>query len=327
MPSIDYPLERLLEYRPALTARDDFDSFWDQTLSDAREMNLNPLVESVDYPVKHLRVHRLSYAGYGGDRIKGLYLVPEGIEGKLPPVIVYHGYSGGAGQVHLHLPWLMLGCAVIAVDTRGQGGETGDPGGYHDGSTMGWMTQGIGDPHDYYYRRAYTDCVRAVDFAATRDELDMSRLTVTGGSQGGGLSLAVAGLDPRVKLTMADVPFLCHFERAADIAAAGPYQELQRYFAKYPERVPQAQTTLSYFDGMNLASRVQPDGRMLWSVALWDDVCPPSTVFAAYHNCPVSIDEDRKQIAIYPYNKHEGGGGLQKERQIAWLAQTLRMGL
>ncbi len=327
MPSIDYPLEKLLEYRPPLTARPDFDEFWKRTLSEARAVDLNPLIEPVDYPIKSLHVNRLSYAGYGGDRIKGLYILPDKADGKLPPVIVYHGYSGGAGQVHLHLPWLLMGCAVIAVDTRGQGGETGDPAGYHDGTIGGWMTQGLTDPDDYYYRRAYTDCVRAVDFAASRDELDLTKLTITGGSQGGGLSLAVAGLEPRVKFTMADVPFLCHFGRATDIAANGPYQELQRYFAKYPDRVELGYATLSYFDGMNLASRTQSQGRMLWSVALWDDVCPPSTVFAAYHHCPVPIDEDRKQIAIYPYNKHEGGGGIHKERQIAWLSNALRLPL
>lgn len=320
MPSIDFPLAKLVDYRPALTAPDDFDDFWRETLAECRRDDLAPVVEPLEYPLAGVRAHRLSYAGYHGHRIHGLYLLPAAADNRpAPTLIVYHGYSGGAGLVHQHLPWVMLGCGVIAVDTRGQGGETGDPEGYSGGSSMGWMTQGILNPRDYYYRRAYCDCVRAVDFAHTRPELDNSKLAVTGGSQGGGLSLAVAGLDPRVLVALPDVPFLCHFDRALDIALAGPYQELQRYAAKYPRHLPAMLQTLAYHDGMNLASRINPACRMLWSVGLWDDVCPPSTVYAAYNHCPATV----KQIEIYPYNKHEGGGGEQVERKLAFLKEAL----
>lgn len=328
MPSIDWPLERLLEYKPPLSREPDFDEFWTSTLDEARALPLNAVVESVDYPIRDVRVQRLSYAGFGGHRIRGLYLRPAGADDQQVPVIIcYHGYSGSAGFIHQHLPWVMMGCAVVAVDTRGQGGETGDLGGYSNGTTMGWMTQGVLDPADYYYRRAYTDCVRAVDFACSRDDLDTSRLAVTGGSQGGGLSIAVAGLDPRVRILMPDVPFLCHYERAVEIGAAGPYIELQAFFAKYPQHVAQAMRTLSYFDGMNLAASINPKAHTLWSVGLWDDVCPPSTVFAAYRHCPVPEAEGQKQIAVYPYNKHEGGGGAQRERQIAFYSEALRLPL
>ncbi|MCC7494887.1 MAG: acetylxylan esterase [Fimbriimonadaceae bacterium] len=324
MPSIDMPLAKLLEYRPELTREPDFAAFWEQTLAATRQHPLNALVEPVPYPANGVLVHRLSYAGYGGQRVNGWYLLPEGASGPVPALICYHGYSGGAGWVHQYLPWVMLGCGVVAVDTRGQGGETGDLGGYGNGTITGWMTQGLLEPTDYYYRRAYTDCVRAVDFVCQRPELDTSKLAVKGGSQGGGLTIAVAGLDSRVMLSLPDVPFLCHYPRAIDISANGPYIELQRYFARYPEHIATALRTLSYFDGHNLAAGMNPAGRSLWSVGLWDDVCPPSTVYAAYHACPLPENDFGKQIAVYPYNKHEGGGAAQVERQIAWLAEQLQ---
>lgn len=323
MPSIDLPLERLLEYRPELTCPPDFDAFWQATLDEARQRPLDPILEPVKYPVSGADVFRLTYAGFGGDRVHGWYLRPKQ-ERPAPALIVYHGYSGSKMVVHTHLPWVMMRLAVIAVDARGQGGDTGDPAGYSGGSVTGWMTQGILDPADYYYRRVYTDCVRAVDFACSREELDTTRLAVTGGSQGGGLSIAVAGLDPRVILSMPDVPYLCHFQRAIDISAAGPYLELQQYCARFPHHVEAAFRTLAYHDGMNLASRMNPAGRTLWSVGLWDDVCPPSTVYAAYHHCPIPEEDGRKQIAVYRFNKHEGGGVYQRERQIAWLAEQLQ---
>jgi cephalosporin-C deacetylase len=326
MPSIDYGYEKLVTYQPPLTHQPDFDAFWAATLAETRTHELNAVVDVLDYPIADVLAHRLSYAGYGGHRIQGLFLLPRAAaERRVPVVIVYHGYTGGAGMVHTHLPWVMMGCAVIAVDTRGQGGDTGEPGGYLGGSVVGWMTNGILDPADYYYRRAYVDCVRAVDFACSRPDLDCSRLCVTGGSQGGGLSVAVAGLEPRVRVCMPDVPFLSHFQRAVDIAPAGPYPEIANYLAKYPHTTEDVWRTLSYFDGMNLAARIQADTRMLWSVGLWDDVCPPSTVYAAYNHCPVP--EGRKQMAVYPYNKHEGGGGWQRERQIAFLHDALALPL
>jgi cephalosporin-C deacetylase len=320
MPSIDMPLEKLVDYRPPLTREPDFDSFWQITLAEARALPLDPQLDAVDYPVRAVEAVRLSYAGFGGDRVHGLYLRPRG-GSHLPVVIAYHGYSGWCGEIHAHLPWVMLGCAVVAVDTRGQGGLTGDPGGYHGGSTMGWMTQGILDPKDYYYRRAYTDCVRAVDFVESQDVLDQSRIAITGGSQGGGLTLAVAGLDQRVAVAMPDVPFLCHYGRAGDIALAGPYLELQKYFQRYPDQVEAAQRTLSYFDGMNLAAGMNPACKLFCSVGLWDDVCPPSTVYAAYNHCPAPAGAG-KQMAVYPYNKHEGGGAAQREKQLAYLAEA-----
>lgn len=324
MPSIDMPLEQLREYRPPLTRQDDHAEFWATTLAETRAHDLAPVFDLVEYPIRDVLVHKLSYAGFGGHRIHGWYLLPRGTEEQpVPPVVVYHGYSGSAGFVHQLLPWVMLGCAVVAVDTRGQGGETGDPGGYSGGSTMGWMTQGMLEPLDYFYRRAYSDCVRAIDFVCSRPELDAEHLTVAGGSQGGGLCLAVAGLDQRVRICLPDVPFLCHFDRAARIALNGPYLEIQRYFQRFPQHAETALRTLSYFDAMNLAADIRPDCRMLWSVALWDDVCPPSTVFAAYHHCPVPEVDGGKEMAIYPYNSHEGGGGWQKERQLAWLHEAL----
>ena len=54
----------------------------------------------------------------------------------------------------------------------------------------------------------YLGCVRANDFLMTRKRFDGKTLGVTGGSQGGALSIITAGLDPRVKLLAAYYPAL-----------------------------------------------------------------------------------------------------------------------
>jgi cephalosporin-C deacetylase len=52
----------------------------------------------------------------------------------------------------------------------------------------------------------------------------------------------------------------------------------------------------------------------LFSVTLMDEICPPSTVFAAYH-----AYGGPKDIRGYPFNDHEGGEAFQQCEQLTWL--------
>src|SRR5262249_22155289 len=155
-------------------------------------------------------------SGYGGQPIKGWFIVPRGSTRPLPCVVEYIGYGGGRG---LPLDWLLFpsaGYAHFVMDTRGQGstwrqGDTPDletEGG--NAQYPGWMTRGILSPATYYYRRVFTDAVRAVEAARGRPEVDPEKIVLTGPSQGGGITLAAAGLVPDVLAAMPDVPFLCH---------------------------------------------------------------------------------------------------------------------
>ena len=172
------------------------------------------------------------------------------------------------------------------------------------------MTRGIERPEDYYYRRVFTDAVRAVDAVRTLPQVDPDRVAVVGGSQGGGITIAAAGLTPGLVAAMPDVPFLSHFERAVGLTDADPYQEIVRYLSVHRGAEERVFDTLAYFDVVNLAKRATAPA--LFSVALHDPVCPPSTVFAAYNHY-AGAD---KAISVYHHNMHEGGQAYQ------WLAQT-----
>lgn len=297
MPIFDKPLEQLRQYRPSLTREPDFDAFWQATLAKAAEIPLQATFTPYDYPVRNATIYDVRYTGWNGARIAAWYIRPQG-PGPFPALVVYHGYSGSKGQPHNHFLWVLQGYAVLAVDTRGQSGFSTDPTVYSTGHIKGWMTAGILDPQEYYYRGAYVDCVRALDVLATRPEVDMTHVGLTGGSQGGGLSLAVAALDRRPVVAMADIPYLCHFERAVDMALRMPYLEISDYIKQYPEHERQVWRTLSYFDNMNLAPRIQCP--TLISVGLVDDICAPSSIFATYNHL-----ECEKDIAIFRYHNHE----------------------
>ncbi len=182
------------------------------------------------------------------------------------------------------------------------------------------MTRGILDHHDYYYRRVFIDGVRAVRVAQAHSRIDSTRIALVGASQGGGISLAVAGLLPDdVSLLMCDVPALCDFPRAIELAEENPYFEIVNYLRVHRERRDEALRTLAYFDGVLLGSRARAPG--LFSIALMDTVCPPSTQYAAYNSYG-----GPKECALYHYNDHEGGGAVHQARQIDWLRRRWRLG-
>ena len=181
----------------------------------------------------------------------------------------------------------------------------------------GFMTRGILDKKTYYYRRVFADAVRAVEAALSNDAVDASRIAVAGVSQGGGITLAVAGLAPAllddaVAIAMPDVPFLCHYRRATEIVDTHPYGEIAAYCKAHRDKIETVFETLSYFDGVNFAPRTT--ARALFSTALMDDICPPSTVYAAYN-----YYAGDKQIHVWPYNRHEGGQSFQLIEQLNYM--------
>ncbi|MCZ7539269.1 MAG: acetylxylan esterase [Anaerolineae bacterium] len=317
MAFFDLSLEELQAYQPPREEPPDFDAFWAETLAAARQHPLNARFEAVDFGLRLMDTYDVTFAGYGGQPIKGWFMLPRGVRGPLPCVVEYIGYGGGRGFPHEWLTFAAAGFAYLIMDTRGQGGSwrQGDTSDVSDGAnphTPGFMTQGILDPRSYYYRRLYTDAVRAIEAARSHPAVDPARVVATGISQGGGLAVAVSGLVPDLAVTMPNVPFLCHFRRAIGLTADHPYQEIVRYLSVHRDKVETVFRTLSYFDGMSFAARSQ--ARALYSTALMDMICPPSTVFAAYNYVTAP-----KEMRVYQFNNHEGGGGHHTLEQIHYL--------
>lgn len=318
----DLPLEQLNTYRPQRNEPADFDAFWNETLEMARSFSLAADFKPVNFGLKLVETYDVTFAGYGGQPIKGWLLLPRQRTDPLPCVVEYIGYGGGRGFPIDWLMWSAAGYAHLVMDTRGQGsvwlhGDTPDVETESSNPQVpGFMTRGILNPRAYYYRRLYTDAVRAVEAARSHPAIDPQYVAVTGGSQGGGLSLAVAGLVPDIFAVMPDVPFLCDIRTATGLVDTEPYHEIAKYCQVHRDQVEQVFETLAYFDGMNFAVRATAPA--LFSAGLMDDTCPPRTVFAAYHyyNGP-------HQIKVYPYNQHEGGESFQDLEKIRFLAGLL----
>jgi cephalosporin-C deacetylase len=328
---IDMPLSELQTYRPDVAEPEDFDAFWADSIAAARSTPLDLRVQPVANKLALLDTYDLTFAGWGGTPVRAWLHVPGGADGPLPTVVQYHGYSMGRGFPHSNTLWAQAGYAHLVLDTRGQGWAVGGSSETADTApesglshSPGFMTAGILDPATYYYRRVYLDAVRLLEAAGELDLVDESRLVVTGGSQGGGLAIAAAGLAPLAGIRLLgaapDVPFLCHFERALELAPSRPYTEIVEYLAGWRHHAAAAYRTLSYVDGVNLARRAEVPA--LFSVALMDPVCPPSTVYAAFnHWGGRAAEAPASEIRVYPHNQHEGGGAYQLDAQLDWFAE------
>lgn len=295
----------LRTYRGSALDPADFDDFWKSTLEEACELDLGVTLTPVETGLRTIEVFDVAFVGFGGTPVRAWLRIPAGATGPLPAVVQFVGYGGGRGNAVENLIWSSAGFVHFQMDTRGQGsswstGDTADPVGSGP-QGAGFMTRGIESRETYYYRRVFVDAVRAIEAARSLDLIDESRVAVFGGSQGGGIALAAAGLVPDVAALVANVPFLCDFPRATVITDNDPYKEIGRYLATHRHATDRVQQTLSYFDGVNFARRALAPAHL--STALMDPICPPSTVFAAYNNYG-----GPKDITVWRYNGHDGGG-------------------
>src|SRR6202042_712471 len=193
-------------------------------------------------------VFAVRFPGYGGEPVRGWLLVPREFAPNPVMVVQFIGYGGGRGTPFDWLRWSCAGYPHLVMDTRGQGGgwagaDTPDLSDAGAPAAKGFMTRGIADPHGYYYTRLFIDAARATDAARRHPAAAGLPLITTGGSQGGGLTIAAAHLGDDVAAALPDVPFLAHFRRAVDVTNSHPYEELAEYCRVHSDRVDQVFTT------------------------------------------------------------------------------------
>ena len=304
MPLIDMPLAELEKFQGRNPRPADFDEYWDSSLAEMHSLDAN--VELVPRDIKSISADcfDLYFTGVGGARIHAKYMRPKNSTEKHPAVVILHGYSGHSGDWFGHLGWISQGYSVAAIDVRGQGGHSEDIGGTIGNTLHGHIIRGLADdPKKLLFRSIYLDCAQLAGIMIGMPEVDPTRVGVTGGSQGGGLTLACAALEPRLKLAAPVFPFLCDYLRVWEMdLAVGAYAELReylRFFDPRHEHIDETFMKLGYIDNQHLAPRIKSEVLML--TGLMDTICPPSTQFAAYNKIT-----SNKNVILYPDFGHEG---------------------
>jgi cephalosporin-C deacetylase len=280
------------------------DAYWDRALAEMRA--LDPQVELVPHALDapFAECFHLYFTGVGGARVHAKYLRPKHATEPHPAVLQFHGYSGNSGEWCDKLNYVARGFSVAALDCRGQGGLSEDRGGVKGNTLRGHIIRGLDDaPDKLLFRSIYLDTAQLANIVMQMPEVDAARVGATGGSQGGGLTLACAALEPRLQRAAPVFPFLCDYLRVWEMDLANnAYEELRTYFRLFDplhERENEVFTRLGYIDNQHLAHRIR--AKVLMVVGLMDTICPPSTQFAAYNK----IQSD-KEMVLYPDYGHEG---------------------
>ena len=283
MPFFDLPLDELRAYAPDLPEPDDLDAFWAATLAETRAHDLAATFEPVDdRPGRHRDVRRDVRRASAAPRSGAGSTGRPGPSGPLPAVVEYLGYGGGRGLPHERTLFAQAGY-VHARHGHARPG-LGLVARRHAGSGRRWRAgrSGLPDPWPGRSGRPLLPprCspTRSARSRPRRRSTGSTpaRIAVTGRSQGGALSLAVAALAPeRDRRDCApDVPFLCDIERAIGLVDTDPYAEVARYLAIHRDQVSTALCARSsYVDVARLGRRATAPA--LFSVGLMDDICPP----------------------------------------------------
>ena len=305
MPQLDMPIKELREYMGSGICPEDIDEYWDDAIAEMKATDPEIELKPAEFQWPGIKCYDMYFTGVRGARIYAKLLKPENPpEGKNPGVIRFHGYYGNSGGWHEYLGLAAAGFTVAAMDVRGQGGKSEDNGGYKGTTIKGNIVRGLDDDkHNLMFRHIFLDCAQLAGIIIDMDDVDENRVGCYGNSQGGALTIACAALEPRIKRAAPLHPFLCDYKRVWDMDLdVAAYDELRYYFRNFdPEhkRENEIFLKLGYIDLVNIAKRIR--GEILCGIGLLDDICPPSTVFAAYNNmtCP-------KTIKVYPDYKHEG---------------------
>ena len=299
----DMPLEELYTYQGTNPRPDGFQQFWDEGLAEMR--GLEPEIELVPagFQTSYAECFDLYFTGVGGARVHAKLLCPRGESEPGPAVLMFHGYSIDSGDWYENLGYVADGYTVAALDCRGQGGLSEDVGGAVGMTLRGHIVRGLdGPPEQMLFRQIFLDTAQLAGIVMDMPRVDESRVGATGSSQGGGLTLACAALESRIQRAAPVFPFLCDYQRVWDLDLdKDAYEELRYFFRRFDPR-HQRETAifekLGYIDVQHLCSRIR--GEVFMGVGLRDEICPPSTQFAAYNKIVAP-----KSLAIYPDYGHE----------------------
>ena len=304
MPLLDMPLSELKTYTGTDPAPADFDAYWDRALAELDAQSLDYTLESAEFSAPGVRCDYLYFTGVGGARVCAKFLRPEKIDGKIPGLAMFHGYSVDSGGWMGKLAWAYAGFAVLALDVRGQMGRSDDNLSVPGNTLRGHIIRGLStdDPDRLFFRNVFLDTAQCARILMAMDFVDEGNVYATGGSQGGALSVTCAALEPKVAACAPLYPFLSDYRRIWEIdLLKDAYDELNYYIRFLDPRhqnIERMFEMLSYIDIKNLAPRIRGETYMF--LTLQDAICPPSTQFAIYNKITA-----KKSCEIYPNHGHE----------------------
>lgn len=300
---------------PTAILPDDFKTFWKEAIDKNKEIPMNVKMTLLpDRCTENVNVYHVSLQNYKpGSRIYGILCRPKKA-GSYPAVLEVPGagirpYNGDVDLAEEGIITFQIGIHGIPVIMEQYVYDN-----LRYGALDGYWTMNLDDKDKYYYKRVYLGCVRAVDFITSLPEYDGSKLAVTGGSQGGALSIITAGLDSRIKYLAAFYPALSDLSGYLKGRAGGwPHMFHPSDSSNYKE--DKIETAL-YYDVVNFARQVTQKGWYSWGFN--DITCPPTSMYSAYN-----VVTSPKEIHLFQDTGH-WTYEEQREMKKKWLIEQLK---
>lgn len=320
MPQLDMPMDQLKNYKGINPKPNDLAEYWQRALDEMKAVESNVELIPSKFKAPDAECFDLYFTGVGGARIHAKYLRPKNLQGKAPAVLQFHGYTGNSGSWLDKVAYASNGIHVAALDCRGQGGLSEDCARVSGNTHHGHFIRGLSDgPDKLLMRDVFLDTAQLAKIVMDMPDVDESKVGAMGGSQGGALTLACAALEPRIAKAAPVYPFLSDYLRVWELDLdIDAYKELRthlRSFDPIHENIDEFFMTLGYIDVAQLAPRIKAE--VLFTATLMDNICPPSTQFAAYNNI-----SSKKDIVIYPDFGHEHLPGSD-DRIFTFMAEML----
>jgi cephalosporin-C deacetylase len=309
--TVAYDPEKLVSPTPTPA---DFMEFWTRTIEAARRVPLEPVMTRMpERSTKDVDAYHIAFQHFRtGSHIYGILSVPTK-PGKYPAMLVVPGAgvrpyfpdvkTASRGVIHL-----AIGIHGIPVDR--------DSLLYNElraTALLDYKTAGIEGRDTYYYKRVYAAVVRAGDFLLGLPQWDGVHYAVQGGSQGGGLTLVAAALDPRVTAISVSYPALAD-QFGYFIGRAGGWPHAFADTASV-RALAEKKETVAYYDAVNFARLVKVPGIYAWGFN--DPTVPPTASYATYNAITAP-----KETVIVPETAHNRVPA-QTERMNAWLLERL----
>ncbi len=267
--------------QPTTTLPADFVAFWDKAKAENAKIPMNPLLTLLpERCTDKVNVYQVGIQNYRiGGRVYGILCVPKA-PGKYPALLRVPGagirpYNGDIATAEKGVITLEIGIHGIPVTLPANVYTE-----LANGALTNYQVANLDNKEEYYYKRVYLGCVRAVDYIFSLPEFDGSNVAVCGGSQGGALSIITAGLDPRIKGLAAFYPAICDVTGYVN-GRAGGWPHMFRGADKNDKFTAQKLETSKYYDVVNFARQVTVPG--FYSFGYNDMVCPPTSMYSAYN--------------------------------------------
>ncbi len=269
------------QIKPTAELPEDFVSFWQEAKAEAAKIPMNPIMKLLpERCTEKVDVYEINIQNFRpGSRLYGILSVPKG-EGKYPAILLVPGagirpYAGDVYRAERGIITLQIGIHGIPV-TLDQSVYTT----LGNGALYNYSRFNLDDKDSYYYKRVYLGCVRAIDFLFSLPQFDGVNLAVSGGSQGGALSIVTAALDDRIKGLVSFYPALCDLTGYLHNRAGGWPHMFNGTDPNDPKIKKQVETS-SYYDVVNFARFVKVPGFYSWGYN--DLTCPPTSFYSAYN--------------------------------------------